>query len=467
MISFNPFLYFLFFPCSSRFALRRFEDGADLTWLGQLTEAERLIINMLKNVVFRSGHDSQLRNTLKGSTLPADILCHDPFKTMMETIHEEIEKVKAAEEKEANEDESDEDSPAQKNVIVHDLLPRMSLELDHEDEKAQQLMAFAKQAEEIVDQFVKLVVEQDSVQAMGQIMENCVSLTGAKRAIFVYDSKVAGEATAQCHIRRPQFRREHFQKICSSFVRGRGGPQPREGDLVIFFDGGRQLAPMVLSACVKITNAEDHGQHWEKKQRQEMIIHYCEQSIRARRCLVRGLIPTHEGIHIVTSGPVLVQDIPRKIFSGTSLSTAIGPVKILPFDEEQGFWLISKEEKDKIYGPAGRVLSGGALPDCPDRPDLGEDRIPVNYHVMPQAVFAELLHSFQASVMVNGTEIDGKGAEAAILAKKSYIGVTFTEYHAQQLRKLLVRFVWEQFKDQSSPLYNVEVCLGHKWNNNK
>ena len=147
MISFNPFLYFLFFPCSSRFALRRFEDGADLTWLGQLTEAERLIINMLKNVVFRSGHDSQLRNTLKGSTLPADILCHDPFKTMMETIHEEIEKVKAAEEKEANEDESDEDSPAQKNVIVHDLLPRMSLELDHEDEKAQQLMAFAKQAQ--------------------------------------------------------------------------------------------------------------------------------------------------------------------------------------------------------------------------------------------------------------------------------------------------------------------------------
>ena len=216
-----------------------------------------------------------------------------------------------------------------------------------------------------------------------------------------------------------------------------------------------------MNACVKVTHGDDHGQHWEQKQRQEVVVHYDEQSLRARKCLVRGFICTHEVIHIISSGQLTVHDIKRKIYSGTSLSTSIGPVKLLPYDEEQGFWLVSKEAKDKIYGAAGKVLAGGALPDCPDRPDLGEDKIPVNYHVMPQAVFAEILHSFGAAVVFTATEIAGHCADAASLAKKSYVGVCFTEFHAKELKKLLVRFVWDQFKDQSSPFYNVEVCLGY------
>ena len=66
-----------------------------------------------------------------------------------------------------------------------------------------------------------------------------------------------------------------------------------------------------------------------------------------------------------------------------------------------------------------------------------------------------------AGVVFNATEINGKCAEAAILAKQSYTGICFTEFHAKELKKLLVRFVWDQFKDQSSPFYYVEVRLGY------
>ena len=284
-------------------------------------------------------------------------------------------------------------------------------------------------------------------------------MSNDQRAILVYDTKVAGEATAQPHVRRPQFRKDHFQKIASAFTRGRGGPQPRSEDAVCVLDGGRQLSSLVLGACVKFFG-DEQGQHWEKKQRQEAMVHYDEQSVRSRKCLVRGMVINHEGMHLVSSGPLNVAEVPRKIYGGTSLSSTIGPVKVLPYDQEQGCWIVSKEEKDKIYGTAGKALAGGALPDCPDRPDLGADRFPVNYHTMPQGFFAELFHSLAASLMVNGTEIDGKGAEAAILAKKSYIGICFTDFHAIELRKLLVRFVWEHFQDQSSAYYKVELCLG-------
>ncbi|CAK9007427.1 Uncharacterized protein SCF082_LOCUS9454, partial [Durusdinium trenchii] len=390
--------------------LPKFQEGADLSWMGSLTEAERLLIHMIKNVVYRNGHDGQLRTSLKTSTLPADIVCHEPFNKMIEVIKEEIDKMRRAQ-KQGVEGEESQGAGDKTGIFVHELLPDLSLSVDEDDdETAQKLISYAKEAEQLVDQFVRLVVEQDSMQGMGQILESCASMSNDQRAILVYDTKVAGEATAQPHVRRPQFRKDHFQKIASAFTRGRGGPQPRSEDAVCVLDGGRQLSSLVLGACVKFFG-DEQGQHWEKKQRQEAMVHYDEQSVRSRKCLV------------------------------------------LPYDQEQGCWIVSKEEKDKIYGTAGKVLAGGALPDCPDRPDLGADRFPVNYHTMPQGFFAELFHSLAASLMVNGTEIDGKGAEAAILAKKSYIGICFTDFHAIELRKLLVRFVWEHFQDQSSAYY--------------
>ena len=57
----------------------------------------------------------------------------------------------------------------------------------------------------------------------------------------------------------------------------------------------------------------------------------------------------------------------------------------------------------------------------------------------------------------NATETDGKAAQACILAKKPCISVCFTDFHASELRKRLVRWVWSQFQDQSSPLYKVQV----------
>ncbi|CAK9023748.1 unnamed protein product, partial [Durusdinium trenchii] len=253
----------------------------------------------------------------------------ETMRSHRQVIKEEIDKMRRAQ-KQGVEGEESQGARDKTGIFVHELLPDLSLSVDEDDdETAQKLISYAKEAEQLVDQFVRLVVEQDSMQGIGPdlgIAEVGPSL--AQRMLFV------------------------------SWM---------EGD-----------------SCLL----------------------WCS---------------------------------------------------VLPYDQEQGCWIVSKEEKDKIYGTAGKVLAGGALPDCPDRPDLGADRFPVNYHTMPQGFFAELFHSLAASLMVNGTEIDGKGAEAAILAKKSYIGICFTDFHAIELRKLLVRFVWEHFQDQSSAYYKVEL----------
>ena len=73
-----------------------------------------------------------------------------------------------------------------------------------------------------MEQFVKLVVEQGSNTAMVAVIQSCPTSQTAKRAILLYDSKCAGEATAQPHVRRPQLRRDHFGKVLNAFCQSRG-----------------------------------------------------------------------------------------------------------------------------------------------------------------------------------------------------------------------------------------------------
>ena len=130
-------------------------------------DAERLLIHMIKNVVYRNGHDGQLRTSLKTSTLPADIVCHEPFNKMIEVIKEEIDKMRRAQ-KQGVEGEESQGAGDKTGIFVHELLPDLSLSVDEDDdETAQKLISYAKEAEQLVDQFVRLVVEQDSMQGIG------------------------------------------------------------------------------------------------------------------------------------------------------------------------------------------------------------------------------------------------------------------------------------------------------------
>ena len=152
---------------SHRQVRAKFQEGADLSWMGSLTEAERLLIHMIKNVVYRNGHDGQLRTSLKTSTLPADIVCHEPFNKMIEVIKEEIDKMRRAQ-KQGVEGEESQGARDKTGIFVHELLPDLSLSVDEDDdETAQKLISYAKEAEQLVDQFVRLVVEQDSMQGIG------------------------------------------------------------------------------------------------------------------------------------------------------------------------------------------------------------------------------------------------------------------------------------------------------------
>ena len=355
---------------------------------------ERLIIDFVKNVVFGSQYDGNLRNALKGVTKAEDLLAAEPFKPMLDRIHDELGKMVQTGQDDDREDASDAGRP-----VLHEVLGEIIAEED--SDAAAELLTFARQAEEIVDQFIKLIAEQESNSAMVAVMQGCPAAQTTKRAIFVYDSKCAGEASAQPHVRRPQFRRDHFSKVLGAFCRSRGSDQLQDPDLLLFFDGGRQLAPMMLASCVRQGGDDNHGRHFDNKTRMELMIHYDEGSMRARKCLQRGMLQTHETLHLVSNGVAAVQEKPRAVYAGTSLGSSIGPVKLDAIDgDAEDVWLLPKVDKEQVYGASGKVLSGGGLSDCPDRPVFTNDLHLMSYHAMPRALYSELLHSFEAALLV-------------------------------------------------------------------
>ena len=74
--------------------------------------------------------------------------------------------------------------------------------------------------------------------------------------------------------------------------------------------------------------------------------------------------------------------------------------------EDDATWKVPDKQKNNILGPNGKVLSGGAMPDCPDKPELG-DKSPLTYHGSPVSLYQELIHGFQASSVFCALDVEG------------------------------------------------------------
>ena len=193
-----------------------------------------------------------------------------------------------------------------------------------------------------------------------------------------------------------------------------------------------------MAACVR-----EDGKHYEEKTRIEMIVVYDEEALRARRTLVRGLLSTTEGMHVICRKCLEMNRKTRLVYGGTNQQTSYGPIKVQPY-EADSLWKVEKRLKDDMFGKAGYSLAGGPNPDpsTPQPPKTPDGQVPVNWWTMPVQFYREILHSFDAFVVVNSTEADGSFAKAALLSKVPYVGIVHTKCHAENLRKHLIRFVF-------------------------
>ncbi|CAE7863918.1 unnamed protein product, partial [Symbiodinium necroappetens] len=433
-------------------------EKVDVTWQAALPEAARKCAQFLEEVIFNGVHDGPLRNTLKSKSNPADILEAEPLAGLIAKIQVDLDTLKPAEPetKGSGADPRGELGKASLTEVLAGLVQPETIAA-----KGSELLPFLRAASQHVDTYCQFVVDSGTQKTFDAAVKGTAvarKLKEGQRAMLWYDVKCATESSCQPRIRVPKFSADDLKRKLQAFVSARDQAQLEVGDIAVVLDGMKQVTPGIMACFV-----DGAGCHYDEKTRTEMLLTYEEQSLRARRCLVRGVLQTHESMHIMTKGPLVLQKLPRKIYGGTNQQTSIGPVKVLPY-EDPTLWKLSASAKTTLYGSKGISLAGGPCPvsDPPPLPKLANDLLPVNYHSLPDIFYGEFARGVQAAVVMNATEADGEFAKACLAQKTSYVGIVHIPGHAEMLKKHLVEWVFGQFKDSTSALHNADLCLGYR-----
>lgn len=413
----------------------------DKSWLGGLCESENFAVSFIKNVVYNGVHDGLLKSILKASSSVEDIFASEKIveltTEMMDALEAELH-------------------PGSKEIsslvplcpeacpTLEELVGDAALAIA----KADELKEHLAHIKDYIARFVTFVVTSDSVSKSKQVLEGTVlpkfPVRNEKYWAIFYDTKSAGESSAQPGSRFPAYQKKTLKKEVHSALGAHGQEDLGESCIVMIMDGFRSLESQFSKDLVNV-----HGDAMTK-QRQTFQVAYDEKALRARKCLSRGLIAQVEGLHVYSTEPLTLQDRDRKTYMGSTHGTLIGPVAVVPYKDA---WLVNKTTKDEMLGAEGKILAGGPCPDPVTLPDLGE-KVPASYHPMPMPYYAELIHSFQLGGCYDATCLDICFAMAALKNKMPYIGCVLTETAKEMMEGEVLRKTWAEFTTPGSELYD-------------
>lgn len=414
----------------------------DKSWLGGLCESENFAVSFIKNVVYNGVHDGLLKSVLKASSSVEDIFASEK---MVELTTEMMDALEA------------ELHPGSKDIsglvpmcpeacpTLEELVGDAALAVA----KAEELKEHLANIKDYISRFVTFVVASDSVSKSKQVLEGTVlpkfPVRNEKYWAFFYDTKSAGESSAQPASRFPAYQKKTLKKEIHSALGAHGQEDLGEACIVMIMDGFRSLETQFSKDLVNV-----HGETMTK-QRQTFQVAYDEKALRARKCLSRGLIPQVEGLHVYSTEPLSLQDRDRKTYVGSTHGTLIGPVAVLPYKDA---WLVSKTTKDEMLGADGKILAGGPCPEPVTLPAEVGEKVPASYHPMPMPFYSELIHSFQLGGCYDATCLDICFAMAALKSKMPYIGCVLTETAKEMMEGEVLRKTWAEFTTPGSELYD-------------
>ncbi len=286
---------------------------------------------------------------------------------------------------------------------------------EHQD----QLLKWFKQAEAVLNERAKFVVEASSEGAMVDRFKECVPLSlspSGASVMALYEGGVAGESTSKPHLRPPALSKEHVRKLIGAFVAARsaaiGGAGPvslQPCDVYVLTDAGKAGNESQLMAGF----VNDEGRQLPKEKK-HVLLAFTEESVRARREREKGTVQCVENMYLVSAKPLMTW-LPHRTrlhFSdagATNGSDWLGPMALPGLDD---LWKLPWGQK-KIYGPARRVLAGGPTEEPGDdhkkmKPRSDSDVEAVAFHTKTVQFYEELLHSYKVKALfiLTGSDIN-------------------------------------------------------------
>lgn len=418
----------------------------DLAWQAEYSDAEVSAIQFLKNVVYSKNIDGSLKSILKGNSNIEDVMAS---QKIAESTSELLEKLDAelnpGKDKSAAALLQEDDMQGEASVSLECLVDTDLLE---NEETAKELQEHFVAVKEFVSRFITFTPAEQSVVKTQQLLEGTVIKKMPVKAKFWcvwYDTKTAGESSAQPHCRPPPYQKATFKKHLHAALAAHELTEMDEKVLVMCMDGFRSLESAISKDIVKADGDP------MTKSRTSYQIAYDERALRKRKCLNRGLVSQVEGLHVYSAENLVVSDRDRLTYAGSTHGSLIGPVEVAMYQD--GF-LVSKEVKEKMLGEHGKILAGGACSQKSELPSEIGAKLPCSYYSLPEAFYAEVLHSFEIGGVYDATCTDVMFALASVKAKVPYVGSCQSEFACQVLEAEVLRRVWKEFLAPDSQLYD-------------
>ena len=191
---------------------------------------------------------------------------------------------------------------------------------------------------------------------------------------------------------------------------------------------------------------------------------YKQDIAQRREGAIRGCMTLDqmEHFHFITESTMKQSKRPRLHVAGqTTAGTVLGPMKLPNLGHA---WVMQVADKKKMYGSTARILPGGPCPvptDATSAPKRTDETFePVSWHGSTKQLWEELLNHVgvfkpknQIPCIIDLTLGDGVLATLALEHGIPYLGVAFTQFHADKVRQKLVQEVFQMFMDVQSPLH--------------
>ena len=188
---------------------------------------------------------------------------------------------------------------------------------------------------------------------------------------------------------------------------------------------------------------------------------YSEDTYRERLGCIRGDLHLIEHMYIVASKTMELPEQPRTMYNLVSKTTrgdTSGPILFKSWTE---IWKATVQDKRAIYGASNRVAIGGSGPDADasaaNRKSL-TDLEPIVLHSMPVEFYFVMFQEVPPAAVIDLTPGDGSMAVASLLSKVPYLGVGFTQRHADGLLEHVQATIFAEMCKETSKLYDPSLA---------
>jgi hypothetical protein len=302
--------------------------------------------------------------------------------------------------------------------------------------------------------------------------------------VYHFDIKKYGETLTRPDIRITPIR-DSYTRLVKTVLEARqvdvsddlsGELLLRPGEVAFILDGGktgnrkRLLAPWLASKSKdkKDDDAEDDDDDLEGATPAnttvptKLLIVKDEESLQAWRDKARSTtlgIKQSETVHILTHNRLALPERPRKHYPGSNCGDCLAGVKVPP---PTSVWHLTWKEKKALYGKRMLIAVGGRTEGVPanahtvvsKRSDNAKE--PVCYHPMPKEFYEDtVLRGFFAKQVFDLSTCDEELMYTCLEQKIGYVGICFTQAHAELLEKRCKERLRADMADIKHPLYHL------------